>query len=137
MRTVDETTFLPPRRNRTALRLITAIAAGAVLPACLALPGNETAAPDTTVPADTAPVEAICPEHPYESITLETPIPQAVADALIGLTESAATGCADELGWGFRVVQRDGEDFPATMDYRADRVSVVVENDTVTSVAVG
>lgn len=124
------------RRSRTALRLLLIIAAGAILPACLALP-DETGTPDTTVPVDTAPVEAACPEHPYESITLETPIPQAVADELIGLTESAATACADELGWGFRVVQRDGEDFPATMDYRADRVSVVVENDTVVMVTVG
>jgi len=132
----DKTASLPPRRNRTALRLILVIAAGAVLPACLALP-DETATPDTTVPVDKAPVEARCPEYPYESITLETPIPQTVADELIGLTESAATACADELGWGFRVVHRDGEDFPATADYRADRVSVVVENDTVTAITVG
>lgn len=136
MRLTDKITFLLSLRNRAALRLILVIGAGATLPACLALP-DETATPGTTVPVGEAPVEAACPEHPYESITLESPIPQTVADELIGLTEGAAATCANELGWGFRVVQRDGEDFPATMDYRADRVSVVVENGTVVSVTVG
>jgi hypothetical protein len=126
-----------PARRRvltTLLRHGGIVGALLVLPACLALPeetGDATRRTATTVDG------YACPEHPYETITLETPIPQPVAEGLLGLPEAEAQTCAEQLNWGFRVVQRDGEDFPATMDYRADRVSVVVEDGVVTSVNVG
>jgi hypothetical protein len=59
------------------------------------------------------------------------------ADALIGMTESAAEECATLLNWGFRVGQRDSDMFATTRDYRADRVTVVVMLGVVKLVDVG
>ena len=66
-----------------------------------------------------------------------TTIAQERADMLIGSTESGAESCAANLGWAFRVGERDGEDFALTADYSQQRVTVSVTNDLVTAVAVG
>lgn len=42
----------------------------------------------------------------------------------LGLDEAAAQAAAAEAGRPLRVVQRDDEHLPATMDYRADRINV-------------
>jgi len=64
-------------------------------------------------------------------------ITQARANSLMGMKEVEAEGCATQLDWGYRVVSRDGEDFPATFDYRLDRVSVTIKNGLITRVVVG
>ena len=64
-------------------------------------------------------------------------ITQVRANTLIGMSESDAENCANTLGWGFRVGQRDGEDFPMTMDFLIDRVTVTSMNGFITKVAVG
>ena len=63
-------------------------------------------------------------------------ISQIRADALVGMSESMAEECATSLTWGFRVGQRDSEMFPMTMDYRLDRVTVMVVLGVITSVNV-
>lgn len=70
-------------------------------------------------------------------LATEVEITTARANQLIGLSERAGELCAQLNNWSFRVVQRDGKDFPATMDYRSDRISVVVKSGRITQVTVG
>jgi hypothetical protein len=58
-------------------------------------------------------------------------------DGLIGLTEAAAAEEAESGGWVTRVVARDGENYPATKDYRPERVNLTVIGGIVMSVSVG
>ena len=64
-------------------------------------------------------------------------ITQARANSLVGMKEVEAEGCASQLDWGYRVVSRDGEDYPATFDYRLDRVSVTIKNGLISRADVG
>ena len=64
-------------------------------------------------------------------------ISQIRANALIGMSEGQAEGCAKSLNWGYRIGQRDSEMFAVTMDYRLDRVTVIVMLGIVTRVDVG
>ena len=59
------------------------------------------------------------------------------ASQLVGLSERASELCADINGWGYRVVQRDGEDFAVTLDYRSNRINVKIKDDAVIEVTVG
>jgi hypothetical protein len=54
-----------------------------------------------------------------------------------GMTESEAQAGADAAGLTLRVVSRDGEPLPATMDYRLDRVNVALVDGVVTEASVG
>lgn len=67
----------------------------------------------------------------------EPEIPAARARQLIGMRERTASACAVVNGWGFRVGERDGEQFAVTMDYSPQRVTVAVQSDRVTAVTVG
>lgn len=51
----------------------------------------------------------------------------------IGLTVEEATELAEENDVMFRVVERDGEPLPATMDYRPGRINASVEDGMVIS----
>lgn len=64
-------------------------------------------------------------------------VSNAVAERLLGLDESAAVSVAKESGFEVRVVERDGEQFPATMDYRMDRINVVVTQGVVSRADIG
>jgi hypothetical protein len=64
------------------------------------------------------------------------PQPSAL-DSSSGITVADAESCAVLLQWGYRVVSRDGEDYPATLDYRLDRVSVTIKNGLITRADVG
>lgn len=59
------------------------------------------------------------------------------AERLVGLSEKEATASAESQGWVVRVVARDGEEFPITMDYSTGRVNLTIEDDVVTEVYVG
>jgi putative hemolysin len=54
-------------------------------------------------------------------------IPQDQADMLIGMTEADGEACAQDLGWLWRVGERDGELYGLTMDYRQNRVTVYLQ----------
>jgi len=66
-----------------------------------------------------------------------TMITDARAALLVGLAEVDAEQCAMALGWTWRVGERDGEVFAVTADYSTTRVTVIVTNGAVTSIAVG
>jgi hypothetical protein len=104
--------------------------------------------PDTAPPVDTvvaepgsdpdAPVSSpgsTPTTSPLEAEPVEVQPEQAAR--LVGLTEADAGAAAAERGWTFRVVERDGESFAATDDFRTDRVNVVVDGGVVTSVTIG
>jgi hypothetical protein len=56
------------------------------------------------------------------------------AGTLVGLDEGAAASHAAEHGGLVRVIERDGQPLPMTMDFRADRMNVVVADGRVTAV---
>ncbi len=64
-------------------------------------------------------------------------IPQDQADLLIGMVEAEAEACAQDLGWQWRVGERDGEFYALTMDYRPDRVTVQIQKGIIYLVNVG
>jgi len=77
--------------------------------------------------------EGTCPEKLKD----EMEVSKKRASQLVGLSERASELCAEINGWGYRVVQRDGEDFAVTMDYRSNRINVKIKDDEVTEVTVG
>jgi hypothetical protein len=83
---------------------------------------DDDAASDSTGPSGSVPSD--CPPEPTE---------ESAAD-LVGLTEADATGAAEACGWILRVVRRDGEDQPATRDFRPNRVNVEVTDGEVTAI---
>jgi len=54
----------------------------------------------------------------------------------VGMNEEAASELASENNIAFRVIMRDGEMLPATMDYRPGRINAQVEDGIVTSFSV-
>ena len=62
---------------------------------------------------------------------------QKVADAVVGKTAADAESAVTAAGLAYRVVSEDGSLLPVTMDYRVDRVNVVLVNGKVESASVG
>jgi hypothetical protein len=58
-------------------------------------------------------------------------------ESVVGMTESDATAAAMSAGRECRVMSRDGQAMTVTLDYRADRVNLVVEGGIVTDATVG
>lgn len=83
--------------------------------------------PEAVPAPEPLPVETVAP----------APLDQVAADTLVGLTEDEALKLAESNGWFVRVVERDGESFPATADYQEFRVNLTVENGVVTQVTIG
>lgn len=77
----------------------------------------------------------VCP--PKAAADKDPGITQARANALLTMSETDAEMCSIDLGWEFRVGQRDDEMFALTRDYRIDRVTVTVMGGFVTQVNVG
>src|SRR6478735_8533639 len=66
-----------------------------------------------------------------DTTATETTIAGETADApdVIGDSVEDATATLEAAGWTLRVLRRDGEDLPATMDFVDNRVNVAVETD--------
>lgn len=77
----------------------------------------------------------VCPQ--LSALDKSAGISVVRANTLIGMKEGEAESCAAQLDWMYRIVSRDGEDFPATLDYRLDRVSVTVKNGLITRADIG
>ncbi len=91
------------------------------------------AVPATDVPVpDTAAAPAVDP-----AVDPDMSVAQDVADTVLGMSEAEATKTAEAKGLTVRVGSRDGEDFPLTMDYRTDRVTLTVIADKVTAATPG
>jgi hypothetical protein len=89
---------------------------------------EETTVPDSSEPATSGPSSSTpgdCPAEPTE---------ESADELLTGLTEDEATEAAEACGWILRVVRRDGEDLPVTLDFRPNRVNVEVTAGEVTAI---
>lgn len=58
-------------------------------------------------------------------------------DDIVGMSEGQAHVVAYKEGCVVRITRRDGIDYPATRDYRADRVNFNVDNGIVVCASVG
>ena len=96
-----------------------------------AVPATEVPVPDTAV-ASTDVEPAVDP-----TVAPDMSVAQEVADSVVGMSEAEATKTAEAKGLTVRVGSRDGEDFPLTMDYRIDRVTLTVIADKVTAATPG
>ena len=101
-------------------------------------PGAETTAPpptepQTTVPEPTEPTST-APPSSGPADCADEPTEESADELLVGLSEDEATDAAEACGWILRVVRRDGEDLPATLDLRPDRVNVEVTDGEVTAI---
>jgi len=77
----------------------------------------------------------VCPQ--LSALDKSAGISVVRANTLIGMKEGEAESCAAQLEWMYRIVSRDGEDFPGTLDYRLDRVSVTIKNGLITRADIG
>lgn len=103
--------------------------------------GNDSASNSTspdTAPGTTAPTESTespaTTETPGSTAPAEEPTVESAADVVVGLSETDAAAAAEGHGWILRVTREDGEDLPATMDLRPNRVNVEVTGGVVTGV---
>ena len=87
------------------------------------------------VPLSIAPETAAPAVDP--AVDPDMSVAQDVADTVLGMSEAEATKTAEAKGLTVRVGSRDGEDFPLTMDYRTDRVTLTVIADKVTAATPG
>jgi hypothetical protein len=87
------------------------------------------------VPLSIAPETAAPAVDP--AVDPDMSVAQEVADTVLGMSEAEATKTAEAKGLTVRVGSRDGEDFPLTMDYRIDRVTLTVIADKVTAATPG
>ena len=87
------------------------------------------------VPLSIAPETAAPAVDP--AVDPDMSVAQDVADSVVGMSEAEATKTAEAKGLTVRVGSRDGEDFPLTMDYRTDRVTLTVIADKVTAATPG
>lgn len=79
---------------------------------------------DPAKPADPSKEALICPQGG----DFDTSV-------LVGKSEQAAEQLAEENKCTLRVTERDGKSFPMTMDYRDNRINVVVEDGKVSAVS--
>lgn len=136
-----------------AQRLLAALILTTAVTACTSTPMRTTPAESTQLTASAVP-PAEAPGHEGEphsgrgpssrNPTPPTdPPPPESADAtstlrhLVGLAEQEAEAHARESGLTWRVISRDGQDYPATMDYSTQRVNVTIENGIVTRATIG
>lgn len=64
-------------------------------------------------------------------------VPQQLLDRVVGMEEAKSITAIESAGFAPRVVERDGERFAATMDYRPDRVNLVITDGRVASASRG
>jgi len=92
------------------------------------------AVPATDVPV---PDTAVAMPSVDPTVAPDMSVAKEVADSVVGMSEAEATKTAEAKGLTVRVGSRDGEDFPLTMDYRTDRVTLTVVADKVTAATPG
>jgi PBP1b-binding outer membrane lipoprotein LpoB len=108
------------------MKPLIAIAVGLTL-----LTGCASSSPVAPSPSVSAPAEDPMDLDAIAAKTLE------FAETLFGMAEAYAIGKIEEAGYEWRVVQRDQEMFPATKDYRPNRIDLVIKEGIVYQVSVG
>jgi hypothetical protein len=65
---------------------------------------------------------------------------KAIAAEVIGMTEAEAIATIEGVSsekLTYRVVRRDDESYPMTMDYRLDRINLEIDNGLVSKASIG
>jgi hypothetical protein len=75
--------------------------------------------------------------EPVEPVEPDTSAAEAVADDVVGMSEDEAVRTIEAAGMVARTVERDGEAFMVTEDYRTDRINLTVAQARVTRTEVG
>ena len=60
-----------------------------------------------------------------------------MAASVVGMSEDDAVKAIHDAGYTSRVVERDGEKFPVTMDLQPERINLTVKDGKVTQATVG
>lgn len=79
------------------------------------------------------------PDRPPRNVNTDAMVEKLsdYAEKLLRFRESNAESCVREVGFGWRVIERDGELFPVTMDYRTDRINASIRGGLVADVSIG
>lgn len=67
-----------------------------------------------------------CDDDSSNDTAVEESIPSDVPD-VVGDSVDVATATLEAAGFTLRIVRRDGEELPATMDFVEERINVAVE----------
>jgi hypothetical protein len=112
---------------------------GTLASLCLLVAGCSPAPPSVTEPCPAAPVMSEMPPAPDDTEWFDKAAESTLnyAKQLEGFSEAAAESCVIEAGLVWRVVGRDGEWFPVTLDYSPQRVKAVIEKSVVKEISIG
>ena len=109
----------------------------ATFTATLALTACSTQSSDTEVTSSAIPT----PESSGSDMQFEpSETAVAVSNEVIGMTEAEAIATIEGVSseqLTYRVIRRDGENYPMTMDYRLDRINLEIDNGVVTKASIG
>jgi hypothetical protein len=110
--------------------------AGTVV-AMLALTACSNQSPDTGVKSTAMPT----PDSSSSDMQFEPSATViAVSQEVIGMTEEQAIQTIEGISseqLDYRVVRRDDESYPMTMDYRINRINLEIDNGLVTKTSIG
>ena len=113
-------------RVRTSLAVAgTLLTLAALLAAC----GNG----DDGTPAASGTTSSSKTEEP----TMTSGGVDQMAASVVGMSEDDAVKAIRDAGYTSRVVERDGEKFPVTMDLQPERINLTVKDGKVTQATVG
>jgi hypothetical protein len=103
----------------------------------LALTACTNTSPDTGVTSTAMPT----PDSSSSNMQFEpSPTVVAVSQEVIGMTEEDAIQTIEGISseqLTARVVRRDDENYPMTMDYRINRINLEIDNGIVTKTSIG
>jgi hypothetical protein len=110
--------------------------AGTVV-AMLALTACSSQSPNDAVTSSSIPA----PESSSSDMQFEpSPTVIAVSQEVIGMTEEESIQTIEGISseqLDYRVVRRDDESYPMTMDYRINRINLEIDNGLVTKTSIG
>jgi hypothetical protein len=105
--------------------------------AVLALTACSSQSPDDAVTSTSMPA----PESSSSDMQFEpSPTVVAVSQEVIGMTEEQAIQTIEGISseqLAYRVVRRDDEFYPMTMDYRINRINLEIDDGLVTKTSIG
>jgi|688.fasta_scaffold66283_2 hypothetical protein len=112
---------------------------GTLVGVSLLVTGCSPAPPSVTEACPAAPVMSEIPPAPDDMNKFDEAAETTLkyAEQLDGFSEAAAEACVTEVGLVWRVVGRDGDWFPVTLDYSPQRVNAVIEKSVVTEISIG
>ena len=112
---------------------------GTLLGVGLMVTGCSPAPPSVAETCPAAPVMSEMPPAPDDTEWFDKAAESTLnyAKQLEGFSEAAAEACVTEVGLVWRVVGRDGEWFPVTLDYSPQRVNAVIKKSVVSEISIG